>query len=363
MSYQKWIDQYARASYQLFSGNVLEAFQPLDFYHFFPLWYDLWLDKIYVAIQKIKKEETSLNKIVKYFPPPTSVRSFFKKIVSSFPHLSRQEVFKFKEIVSFLYNVLKHQCKKDIFAQNSNIIHTPAEINDILKNIKWQKSDKESAQNLGQLCMGIGHLINGLYNDVVTDVSWDVYGPYNISKKFKNKKTILLIRDFPNLKPIELWPETQAVKKIKYKEIKIYTIYKNLNCHIGYIGCHTTFSGGQVTGNMLKYAIIVDGKYKNDLGEIRKLKDYFLRLAVEQWPRLKNLSFEKLKQKVLLQECYQLQRFFEFLKIDWQPTEEMKERIKDKPLLSGIYPRSRIINFKEYCEYFGVNKLKSIFSS
>lgn len=359
-NYPKWIDEYAKASYQLFSGNVLEAFQPLDFNHFYPLWYDLWIDQIFKAIGKLDKRNIKIKNLIKYFPPSSSVRAILQKIISSFPHLKRQENFKFRKIVNFFYEILKHQCKKDIFAQKSNLIHSQREITDILAKTNWQKSTKEIAQDLGRLCMGIGHLVNGLYNDVVTDMSWDVYGPYNIHKK-SNQRSILVIRDFPNLKPQELWQEIKSVRNFKYKRITVYTIYKNLNCHIGYVGCHTTFSGGILTENMLRYAIIVDGKYKNNFLQIEGLKKYFLNLAKAQWPRLKNLNFEKLKQKVLLQECYQLHKFFNFLNMDWRPTQEMVLRVKNKPLLKNIYPRGRIVNFKEYCEYFGVNKAKGVF--
>lgn len=358
MAHPKWIDRYAEASYQLIGGNVLEAFALIDFYHFYPLWYDLWLDKIFQGISEFKKRGLSIREHPNIFPPPSSVRAILLKYVSAFsvfPKTYDQE--KFKTIINFLIEVLKNQCHKDIFCQKGNFCHKEDELKNLFKEISWRTPERAAAQNLGRLYMALGNLINGLYNDLVTDMGWEVYGPYDVTKIFSRRAT-LLIKDFPNLKPIELWPE---ISGFNYRKITLYTIYQEIECKIGYVGCHIVTSSN-LAENLLKYAVVVDGKVKNQPKEILKLKEYFLNLASKHFLRVKKLNFEELKQKVLLQECYQLHEFFDFLLMPWQPTEEMKKAVKNRPLLSGEYPRGRIISYKEYCQYFGVNKLKEIFS-
>lgn len=361
-NYPKWIDDYAKASYQLFAGNVLKAFQPLDFYHFYPLWYDLWLDRIYQAIKKFRSMKYDISKAVKNFPVPSSSRAVLQKFIIIFPNLTNQKTDQFKEIINFFVEVLENTNKEDVFAYKKNIIHDSNEVQDILKKIELRKATRESAQEIGRIILGMGSLVNGLYNDVVTDMGWDSYGPYDVTEEMKGRESILLIRHFPNLKPIELWPEYLEIRDYKFKDVKIYTIYKDIECRINWLGCHPTFNGSLVD-NMVQYALLVDGKFINDLEKIKEIKNYYLKLASDQYLRVKQMNFEQLKQKALLQECYQLHTFFEFLGMDWWPTKEMINRVEGKELFRGLYPTGELIDFDLYCQNFGINYLKNILSS
>ena len=73
-------------------------------------------------------------------------------------------------------------------------------------------------------------------------------------------------------------------------------------------------------------------------------------------------NFEKLKEKVLLQECYQLHEFFDFLGMEWRPTQEMITRIKNKELCKNLYTYGKLFSFKEYYKEFGINNLKKVYS-
>ena len=97
------------------------------------------------------------------------------------------------------------------------------------------------------------------------------------------------------------------------------------------------------------------------MDDIKELKNYFLELASNHYINVKKLNLEEQKQKVLLQECYQFNKFFESVDLDWRPTKEMKERIVKKELLSGLYPNGELINFKNYLKYFGVEYLKRLY--
>lgn len=297
----------------------------MDFYHFYPLWHDLWLDHIYEGIQRFNSKDLSLEKSIAIFPPPSSTRVIPLKIITTFPHLKNYDKKKFVTIVNFFLDVLRIQCKRDIFSLNSNISHADKEISQIISEINFQKPSEKIASKS--------------------------FGP----------KTILVIRDFPNMKPVELWPE---IKDYKYKKIRIYNVYKDVEFKIFFVGCHT-ISKGDLVKNLISYSLVVDGKNIRDANEISKLKDYYLNLATEHYLRVKSLKsdFEKLKEKILLQECYQLHEFFNFLGMEWRPTKEMITRIKNKELYKNLYTYGKLLSFEEYCKEFGVNTLKKVYET
>ena len=351
----EWVDKYARASYLLFKGNVLEALQPIDLYHFYPLWYDLLIDRIYQAILKMEKEGLSFKQIKNQLPPPSGARSFLVKVIAAFPHLKNKEKDKFIKVINFLVDVLGRQCHKDIFGSNVNVVHKKHEIDSIINNSQLDKISPQLLLEIGRLYMGLGHLINGLYNDVVTDMAWEVYGPYNVSHKL-GSNTKLLIKEFNNLRPKELWPEA---KGFKHQRIILYSVYKDTDIHIRFVGCHILYSKPPVESKLL-YGIDIDGSFVNELQKIQEEKDYYLSLASSHYRKVKDLSFEEKKQKVMLQECYLFHQLFRRLKVDWRPTKEMQERIKGKDLTKGLYTHGKVINYQEYCREFGIDYLKKV---
>ncbi len=118
--------------------------------------------------------------------------------------------------------------------------------------------------------------------------------------------------------------------------------------------CHTINKSGIPVQGMRKFAATADGKYLST-DEIQNLVNELSQKAEAIYQEIRKMDFEHLKSKVMLQECYQLKIMFDFTGIDWQPTEEMKNRIEGKSLLDGILPRGKMItDIDEYKELFGI---------
>ena len=79
-----WIDQFARSSFQIYAGNTIDAFQPIDFFHFYPLWYDLWLDNIDEALFKLDAYNRPVAEITSFLPGPSSLRAIIQKFIPSY---------------------------------------------------------------------------------------------------------------------------------------------------------------------------------------------------------------------------------------------------------------------------------------
>jgi hypothetical protein len=344
--YMAWINEFSKSASSVFKGQVLEGFQPLDFYHFFPLWYDLWISNIASVIVKLGIEKNHYDEIKDILPTPSSIRAILGKIIPAYMASRSNNKQDYKMVSNFLARMLKESCPNDPFALKSNPFHSKDEINAILKKVTFKKANVKSARLIGQLITAAGSLVHGLYNDFVTDFGWDIYGPYKLNNE------IFLIRHFPNLQPIELWAKNSLPI---FKEITIYASYKDVEWKISYVGCHTTSTGQSPVLGMRKFCVYADKKPLDEV-EISKLVLMLSEKATDMYKKIKKFDFESLKYLVMKQECYQLKKMFDKARVNWQPTNEMLARIKNKKLLKDVFPHGKMIkNITEFEKIFGIN--------
>jgi len=360
-AYPKWIDEYIKSFFQFFKGMDLRTFEPLDCFHFHPLHSDLWQEHIYRAIDRFNRKKLPFDKAVKAFPNPSSTRAMFEFMVCHHHNLIKDrknfDKKKMREIFDFFVKILREKNKRDIFCYKENIGHTDKEIDKLIESIKWQPGKPEISHAIGRLYLGASSLVNGLMNDWCTDNGIEVWGPYKVNRHC-GPNTILVIRDFSRLKPVDLWPHA---KNYKYDEIKIITIYKDVTMKSEFVGCHTIFEG-DLAKNLLHFAVVVDGKYKNNKTAIDELSNYYIKLARSQYQRVKKLDFELLKRKVIAQEFYQLKDFFQLVDMDFRPHPIFHERIRGKKLVKKRYPlETSGMSVKDINRHFGIDNLKQLY--
>ena len=339
--YPKWIDEYAKAFHTGFINVVPTRWGPVDVFSLVYYLNGTFLSKIYKAITIIKKKKIHISKIIKSFSCPSSIRVALLFLVYEYQGSNPKNKKQFKEIAEFFVMILKYWTKKDAFAYESNIIHSSLEIDNLVNNTHWVEGNKELAREIGKLYNSLSALVYSLYRDFFPQDSHEIYGPYKTSKFGKN--AILLIKHFPKIKPVELWPE---IKNFKYKDVKIYQVYKNIKFKCEIIGMHSIYKGDLIN-NLVAYSVVVDGKYKNDIKEIKSLRDYFAEIATKQSMIYDKLSKEELKKKVLEWECYQFFNFFKLAGMEWRPTKEMLEAIKDKKV-GDKFELEKFVPFKEF---------------
>lgn len=346
-----WIDEFAKGSFSLYSGNTLSAFQPLDFFHFYPLWYDLWLARIVEAMKKLQVENKHYQDLKHALQTPSNMRAILQKLIPTYKGLTNKNIQHHKLVGDFFARMLEEACPADPFGKHTNQCHTAEEINDLYTTLTWQEADIPVARKIGQLLTAAGSLVHGQYNDVVTDMAWDTYGPYKITER--GQDYTLLIRHFPNLAPKELWPQNFLAS---ITDLKIFALYQNVEWEIACVGCHTIAKSGNPVEGLKKYAILADGKPLT-MDQVNKIITELSQKAEAIYKQIRTLDMEQLKQLVMLQECYQLNKLFAAAKMDWRPTEEMTERIKNKPLLTGVVPLGTLMTDLEfYKKEFGLNK-------
>jgi hypothetical protein len=351
--YMNWINGFAESSFKLYAGNTIDAFQPLDFFHFYPLWYDLWVERFMRVMDVLDCENKTYQELKHLLPGPSAMRAIIQKIIPTLKGVHPEHTKNFIRMANFFARMLIEACPADPFGNTTNPLHTYAEINLLIQNTPWTEGSPEIAKQLGKLITAAGSLVHGLYNDVVTDFGWDAYGPYSLFTP--GKKHQLIIRHFPDLNPSGIWDK---IFHTPIHDLKIYQFYEDVEWELAYLGCHTVLKSGNPISGLRHFALEIDGSFVGSHtlpGITHELSDK----AENIYKEIRKKDFEQLKEMVMVQECYQLKKMFEAAYMNWLPTHKMFERIKNTPLVTGILPLGKMMtDFEEYKEEFGINSFK-----
>ena len=244
-------------------GNMdLATIEPMNYTDFHPLFSKQWIDKWEEVINTIENRQIPLSKLVKTISGPAHLRSqfYFMLIDLKCAKIEKEKRIK---IANFFHNLLEKTSIRDIHGRESNIIHHHKNIQNILKKTKFNKGSPDISKLLGRLYSAAYHLTNGLYTDFYTDFGVECQGEYRLDNNH-----ILVIRQFNDLNPKEIWPKTNS----PCKTIKIYTIYKNVRFKTDSISVHSIWKGDLIN-NLIVWAVEIDNKLVKSTKQIKKLKE------------------------------------------------------------------------------------------
>lgn len=316
-------------------------------YDFAPIFGDLWIKKMLKAIEKTKEMKLDAGELKQLFAGASVPR---KELIYSMIDLKVGQVPKEKrmEFVNFYWDIVKAFAKSDPMASKSNKIHSDEEIERIIKDTKWEKGTPETGRACGQIITCLESMAYGLYSDIFPHNAAENYGPYDVSKHF-GENTILVIKRFSNLKPVELWPHSN---EYNYESIYLFSVYRNMECTID-IYNHQIYSANTAE-RLVAYAVLTnESEFKNSLEEMKEITSYLEPVSVEQYKRYHNLGFEETKRMWVLQRNYLFKKFFEKVGMEWYD-EGMLERVKGKELLKEPfwnfdYHKEKLFKFYTRC--------------
>jgi len=325
----KWIDEFLEAVSKGLAGMDFSTLKPIDCFEMFPLYAQEGHKRLLKIIETASKQD--LKEIADRMHSPSVIRveMLFALVKARLAKTDKNTLLK---IAEFYNALLQEICLEDHYAKNGkNLIHTQEQVSKIAGNLKV--ADSETAKILGKLSNACYHLAYALYSDINPQICYDSFGPYDVSDIF-GKGHILVIKQFQNLKPVELWGD--KVKDIPFDKIKLHCVYKDVEFSVDNAS-HTQYKGDVING--LKYfGVEVDGQFVDDLFLIKEATDTIGIKSVEIWQALTNLDFESGKVKFLEQRCYNYVHLCKRLGLDWRPTNEMLEAVKRKPLAKGFWP-------------------------
>lgn len=314
------IDKFLDARIKAFALTSPQTFWPANGAQLYSYFSDEEAWDLFQKIKKIRKEKISLKEIAKLFYAPTTIRYYIgsnsirglkvrKKYVGD---ITQQDI---SDFMDFFFELLENMQSGDIFcSEDKNEILNKKELSDLIKEYKWNIADDETQRAVARLIIFSSTMVWTLYYDCMAGNGLENHGPYDVSEYF-GKNSILIIREFFNLKPVELWGHC---KDFKYDNIKIYTIYKNLeNIGINYFS-HIV-SKSAFRDKLTHFYILVDGKEINNLDEINKVVEEIVSQINKQKELVNSLSVEDKIKKGAESSYYSFKKFREFFGENWKP--------------------------------------------
>lgn len=318
-------------------------------YDFGPVYGDLWIKKMLHAMHLAQEKGLTAKQVSGFFQNIAVPR---KELIYSLVDLKVGRVTKAERMffVNFWWDVVKEMSVEDRLAEKSNIIHTPGQIENFMRSLQWQPADLSRARQVGNLAMSLNSLAYGLYTDIFAHNSMENFGPYDVSTFFGDGRYILVIKQWANLRPVELYPE---FKDFPFDKLNIFAVYKNIGYKVD-IYTHQIYEGNAAQ-SLIQYCVLANEKKTiNDKLELSKLNGYVGQLAVEHYEKMQQRGFEGAKKIWVLARNYQFKDFFKAVGLDWHD-QEMQERVKNKPLLKTDfwdfekYPKEILFEFWKQC--------------
>ncbi len=318
-------------------------------YDFGPIYGDLWIKKMFKAIRLAQAKKLSAKDISSFFQNIAVPR---KELIYSLVDLKVGRISKEDRMVfvNFWWDVVKEMAKADYLVEKANIIHISEQIKSFLKNLVWAEANPGSARQIGNLAMNLNSLAYGLYTDIFAHNSMENFGAYDVSEYFGSEKHILVIKQWTNLKPVELFPE---FKDFRFQKLNIFAVYKNIDYTVD-IYTHQIFSGNAAQ-TLVQYSVRIDDKeFLNEFDKLKELNDYLGKIVVNHFEKIQKRGFEEAKKIWVLARNYQFKDFFKAVGLDWYD-QEMLDRVKDKPLLKTDfwdfekYPKKTLFVFWKQC--------------
>ena len=285
---EKQIENFLIALRESFSGMNQKTHWPLNAAQISAYFdADEALD-IYNRLNKLK-ETWTIEQIAKLMPNADIIRNFITndaivglKVARKFnmTAITQKDI---TDYTNFLIDILKTKVKSDpLCLDGKNYYHTEEEINTLVEKINFEIPSKENKKELGILTSLANNFCYTLFFDVFMVGGFVIHGPYDVSKRF-GEGAVMLIRDYHNLFPKELWPELE----MPFKNMKILAVYKNLEIKMNFVNHAVTQD--TIADKLIAYKIYTEDKEVSPK-KIQNLIEFFSQKTIEQTKKIRALS-------------------------------------------------------------------------
>jgi hypothetical protein len=234
-----------------------------------------------------------------------------------------------EEVLQFLFEILDEKMDSDPFCvTGKNLWYSEEDISKIINSKKFVQPNEDEQKIISRTVIALNSLVWSFYYDIYVEAGFEFHGPYNVNYNGENYQ--LLIRDYHNLKPSEIWG---LAENFEYKSIRFYLLYQNVDIKIDYFMHEVSYNPLRTN---LKYFFVEtnDGGKEKELvfSELEKISESAEKIAFDQVALVNKLPvLDKMKKGAEI--CYyQLKPFRDSLNIDWKPSKEVYDAIELKGL-------------------------------
>lgn len=257
-------------------------------------------------LNALEKWDDSLDRAAHAFHNPSALRAvlYYDLLMAKIARAGSAITMRIFENYARLLHEL---CTDDPFAKEyRNRIHEFAAVEAI--RLSMRNADRDIAKNLGRLASACYQLSYGLYSDMNPQLVYDNFGPYHL-----DDGSLVAIKQFGNLRPAVLWPQTA---NLPFDMMELHCRYEDVVMSVDSV-THAVYSGDTI-GGLTHWSCMGDGK-RLGVAEIEDATRAIERVAIDVYRAVLALPEEEKKTLYVRQKAYSYHKICALLGLDWQP--------------------------------------------
>jgi hypothetical protein len=267
-------------------------------------------------LNELKKKGYSYEDVGKLFRNPSRLMRMGHLLLKG-AKLSDFSIEEQRNLILELLKIVEKQKSGDIFNENKrNIILDSDELSKLIDGLSFIRVDTEKARLIQRLC-GMLWAYSESPFFVAHDIGMEEHGLYH----YKGKN--IMIRDFFNLRPIELWPDC---KEFSFNEIRVICVY-NKEFQVDFDVFSNTYPNrGNVIEDLEEFYIEADGKAL-EINEIEGIFESASKIMESISKKIESMSITDLAKKYADVYWYRKRPLRDALNKPWAPGEHIYELI------------------------------------
>lgn len=285
---------------------------------------------LYKKLENLLNSGVNFDKIARLIKHPTSLRLFllnsglvgFKagRVLKIAP-VNFEDQMKFTD---WVIKILKQFAPKDPFClKGTNYVWDNNKVEEFIVHSSWLELDASLKRTIGILNANLIIYVWSFFWDYFPDASFENYGPYVVNSGDLGDDNRLLIRDYFNLVPTEVWP---LAKNLPFKKLVIAQSYNKEDLFLNF---GNRISNKESLINDNHYVTIkVDNRYITENEEILEIAQTLSSVAKQQINVVNHLTDMDKVRKGSMLAYYAMKDFYSYFNKKWYPSEKVESTIK-----------------------------------
>ncbi len=169
-------------------------------------------------LEQLTNQDSTLEDLARHLGSPTQIFRTMDQVLRGM-FMNLVPVQKRREIIIKLLKCIKSQKSGSLFNEDGkNLLHPGEKIKKLSADLAWRTADEDSAAIIHR-CIGLLKAYVELLFFRMYEISQEIHGQYDDILGSKNN---LVIREFKNLQPHDLWED---IEFLPYNQIAIFTQY------------------------------------------------------------------------------------------------------------------------------------------
>ena len=229
-SINEFLDSVERA----FSRVDERAFWPVSGSELFPLYSEVQAMQVYKGFEELVERGVTLREIAQLFPTPSVMRQLLTStLVVGLKVARKYKLMNFtrwgvEEFTCLFLQALREKQPRDpLLTTGKNHVWSEGEVREMIAELEWSRE----VRAVPKAVVALDSLVWALYFDLFVANGLEIAGPYDVSDTFGPDRT-LLIREYHDLAPLELWPDLKPKWPGK---LRIYLVYKGVQPEVDWL--------------------------------------------------------------------------------------------------------------------------------